>query len=218
MTPISVQLRLVQPIGLSLVYYTCSLLILIVLHTYLAYIRLSIVHYYIQSIYRLFSLYLSFYIVNMVLESFFDFLVPMDISGVLPLPSPSSKSHCQKRVIAVMPIVPATLGYHCSTHPTTKAKAQSDRTNNPEQNLTKNSHKVFDMRPHMLPKASNYQTRASCTTSSAHVLHVSDIEPSRASMLYTRLRPSTFVHVGICIINLRQYLALAVEFLLTFDH
>ena len=144
------------------------------------------------------------------------FLVAVDISSILPLPLPSFSNHCQKRVSTITPIVPATLGSH--VHPTTKAKAQSDRTNNPEQNLTKNSHKVFDMRPHMLPKASNYRTRASCTTSSAHVLHVSDIEPSRASMRYTRLRPSTFVHVSVCIINLRQYLALAVEFLLTFDH
>ena len=76
------------------------------------------------------------------------------------------------------------------------------------------------MRPHMLPEASNYRTRASCATSSAHVLHVPDIEPSRASTRYTHLRPSTFVHVRVCIINLRQYLALAVEFplTLTFDH
>ena len=43
---VSVQLRLVQPIGLSLVYYTCGLLFLLVLHTYLTYIRLSIVHCY----------------------------------------------------------------------------------------------------------------------------------------------------------------------------
>ena len=33
-----------------------------------------------------------------------DFLVPMDISGVLPLPSPSSSSHCQKRITIVTPI------------------------------------------------------------------------------------------------------------------
>ena len=35
----------------------------------------------------------------------FDFLVPMDISGVLPLPSPSSSRHCQKRATAVTPTV-----------------------------------------------------------------------------------------------------------------
>ena len=45
---VSVQLRLDQSIGLSLVYCTCSLLILLVLYTYLAYIRLSIVHYYLH--------------------------------------------------------------------------------------------------------------------------------------------------------------------------
>uniref|UniRef100_A0A7N2MQE8 Exonuclease domain-containing protein n=1 Tax=Quercus lobata TaxID=97700 RepID=A0A7N2MQE8_QUELO len=55
-----------------------------------------------------------------------DFLVPVDISGVFPLPSPSFSSHCQKRVTAVTLTVPATLGSHCSTHPTVKAKALSD--------------------------------------------------------------------------------------------
>ena len=40
-----------------------------------------------------------------------DFLVPMDISGVLPLPSPSSSSHYQKRATVVTSTVPATLGY-----------------------------------------------------------------------------------------------------------
>ena len=34
-----------------------------------------------------------------------DFLVPVDISGVLPLPSPSSSRHCQKRATAVTPTV-----------------------------------------------------------------------------------------------------------------
>ena len=34
-----------------------------------------------------------------------DFLVPVDISGVLLLPSPSSSRHCQKRATAVTPTV-----------------------------------------------------------------------------------------------------------------
>ena len=52
-----------------------------------------------------------------------DFLVPVDISGVLPLPSPSSSRHCQKRATAVTPTVPATLGYQHSAHSTAKEKA-----------------------------------------------------------------------------------------------
>ena len=52
-----------------------------------------------------------------------DFLVPVDISGVLPLPSPSSSRHCQKRATAVTPIVLATLGYQRSAHSTAKEKA-----------------------------------------------------------------------------------------------
>ena len=40
-----------------------------------------------------------------------NFLVPVDISGILSLPSPSSSSHYQKRATAVTPTVPATLGY-----------------------------------------------------------------------------------------------------------
>ena len=46
----------------SLVYCTCSLLILFVLHTCLAYIRLSIIHYYLHTIYILFNLSLSHFI------------------------------------------------------------------------------------------------------------------------------------------------------------
>ena len=52
-----------------------------------------------------------------------DFLVPVDISNVLLLLSPSSSSHCQKRVTTVTPTVPKTLGSHRYTHPTAKAKA-----------------------------------------------------------------------------------------------
>ena len=40
-----------------------------------------------------------------------DFLVPVDISGIFPLPSPSSNSHCQKWVTAVTPTAPKTLGF-----------------------------------------------------------------------------------------------------------
>uniref|UniRef100_A0A7N2R8Y2 Retrovirus-related Pol polyprotein from transposon TNT 1-94-like beta-barrel domain-containing protein n=1 Tax=Quercus lobata TaxID=97700 RepID=A0A7N2R8Y2_QUELO len=83
-----------------------------------------------------------------------DFLVPMDISGVLLLPSPSSSRHCQKRVTAVMPTVPVTLGSHCSAHPTVKTKAQSDRTDNPEQNPTKNGQKTPHTRLHAPPEVS----------------------------------------------------------------
>ena len=124
---VSVQLRLDQPIRLSPVYCTCSLLILLVLHTYLAHIRLSNVHYYFTHQYTDYSVVFSHFIFLTWYQSHsFDFLVPVNISGVLLLPSPSSSIHCQKRVIAVTSIVPATLGSYHYVHPTAKAKAQSD--------------------------------------------------------------------------------------------
>ena len=77
-----------------------------------------------------------------------DSLVPVDIFGVLPLPSLSSSSHCQKRAIAVTPTVPTTLGYQRSAHSTAKEKAQEDRTANPEQNPTKNGQKLHHTHRH----------------------------------------------------------------------
>ena len=97
-----------------------------------------------------------------------DFLVPVDISGVLPLPSPSSSNHCQKRVTAVMPTVPATLGSRHSAHPTVKAKVLSDRIDNPEQNPTKNGQKTSHTRPHALPEFSASRTRATRAATSLH--------------------------------------------------
>ena len=107
-----------------------------------------------------------------------DFLVLMDISGVLLLPSPSSSSHCQKRVTAVTPIVPATLGYHRSAHPTVKAKALSDRTDNPEQNPTKNGQKTAHTRPHAPPEFSASRTRATRAVPLTHAPHVPDQQAS----------------------------------------
>ncbi|XP_050248564.1 receptor-like protein EIX2 [Quercus robur] len=97
-----------------------------------------------------------------------DFLVPVDISGVLSLPSPSSSSHCQKRVTAVTPTVPANLGFHCSAHPTVKAKALSDRTDNPEQNPTKNGQKKLHTRLHAPPEVSASRARAPRTATCRH--------------------------------------------------
>ena len=89
-----------------------------------------------------------------------DFLVPVDISGVFPLPSPSSSSHCQNQVTAVTPTVPATFGYHRFAHPTAKAKAQSDRTANPEQNPTNNGQKLHHTRLHAPVEVSEVIERA----------------------------------------------------------
>ena len=98
-----------------------------------------------------YSVFLSHFILLIWYQSHSsDFLIPVDISDVLPLLSPSSSSHCQKRVTAVTPTIPTTLGSHRSTHPTIKVKAQSDRTANPKQNPTKNGQKP----PHMCPHAS----------------------------------------------------------------
>ena len=91
----------------SPIYYTCSLLFLLVLHTYLSYIRLSIIHYYTHiNIQTIQSFSLSHFILLTWYQSHSsDFLVPVGISGVLPLPSPSSSRHCQKRATAVTPTV-----------------------------------------------------------------------------------------------------------------
>ena len=116
-----------------------------------------------------------------------DFLVPVDISGVLPLPSPSSSSHCQKRVTAVTPTVPATLGSHCSAHPTVKAKALSDRTDNPEKNPTKNSQKPIHTRLHAPLEVSASRARAPRTTTHRHTPSLSLMRPTRL----TRRNPRT---------------------------
>ena len=109
---VSVQLRLDQPIRLSPVYCTCSLLMLLVLHTYLAHIRLSNVHYYFTHQYTDYSVVFSHFIFLTWYQSLSsDFLVPMDISSILSLPSSSSNSYCQKRVTAVKPTAPRTLGF-----------------------------------------------------------------------------------------------------------
>ena len=95
-------------------------------------------------------------------------MVPVDISGVLLLPSPSSSSHYQKRVTAVTPTVPATLGSHCSAHPTVKAKALSDRTDNSEKNPTKNDQKPLHTRLHAPPEVSASRARAPRTATRRH--------------------------------------------------
>ena len=107
-----------------------------------------------------------------------DFLVPVDISGILPLPSPSSSSHCQKRVTIVTPTVPATLGSHCSAHPTIKGKALSDRKDNPEQNPTKNDQKTPHMRLHV---PSEDSASRACVISIPHVPgHTASMCPHRS--------------------------------------
>ena len=116
-----------------------------------------------------------------------NFLVLVDISGVLSLPSPSSSSHCQKRVTAVTPTVPATLGSHCSTHPTVKAKALSDRTDNPEQNPTKNGQKALHMRLHAPPEVSASRARAPRVVTLTHAPHALDQTSSHAPTSFHEL-------------------------------
>ena len=59
-----------------------------------------------------YSVFLSHFILLTRYQSYSsNFLVPMNISGVLPLPSPSSSSHYQKRVTAITPTTPKTLGF-----------------------------------------------------------------------------------------------------------
>ena len=99
-----------------------------------------------------------------------DFLVPVDISGVLPLPSPSSSSHYQKRVTVVTPTVPSLSDIIVLPIQLPKQR-QSDRTANPEQNPTKNSQK-----PH--------HTRRLKFLSHEHVLHVLSVSLTR----FTRKR------------------------------
>ena len=56
-----------------------------------------------------YSIFFSHFILLIWYQSYFsDFLVPMDIFGVLSLPSFLSSSHCQKRVTAVTPTPPSS--------------------------------------------------------------------------------------------------------------
>ena len=116
----------------------------------------------------------------------FDFLVPVDISSVLPLPSPSSSRHCQKRAIAVTSTVPTTLGYQRSAHSTTKEKAQKDRTANPEQNPTKNGQKLQHTRLHM--PAEVFASRARVPFASTHRQYLprASCAPTRQSHAHSR--------------------------------
>ena len=144
-----------------LIVHSYYLYITTVLHTYLAYIRLSIVQYYLHRIYKIFSLSLSYFIFLTWYQSYCsNILVLVIIFSALLLPSPLSSSYCQKQVTAVTSIVPTTLESHRSVHQTTKANAQRDRTANPEQNPTKNSQKGQYTRLHALPESSDFRTRA----------------------------------------------------------
>ena len=137
MKNVSIQLRLDQPIGLSPVYCTCSLLILLVLHTYLTYIRLSIIYYYSHRIYRLFSLSLFHFIFLTWYQSqCSDFLAPVVFFGIFLLPLPLSSTHCQKRVTAVRSTTPKTLGSSPSIHHPANLRAQIDRSHNSRKNPT----------------------------------------------------------------------------------
>ena len=118
--PVSVQLRLDQSIRFSPVYNTCSLLILLVLHTCLAYIKISIVHYYLHTIYKLFSLSLSHFILLTKYQSHCSDVVVF--FGVLPLPSPSP-------IATVRSESP-------SSHPTTASKIQSIHQSNRQITVT----------------------------------------------------------------------------------
>ena len=127
----------------------------------------------------------------------------MDISGVLPLPSPSSSSHCQKRVTAVTPTVPATLGSRCSAYPIVKAKALSDRTDNPEKNPTKNGQKKLHTRLHAPPEVSASRARAPRAATRRHTPSLSltrstrqTRRPPRATRAYTRQLCSANCHVS----------------------
>ena len=108
-----------------------------------------------------YSVFLSHFILLIWYQSHSsDFLIPVDISDVLPLLSPSSSSHCQKRVTAVTPTIPATLGSHRSAHPTAKVNTQSDRTANPEQNPIKNDQKQHHTCAHAPPEVCTSRARA----------------------------------------------------------
>ena len=117
----------------------------------------------------------------------------MDIVGVLPLPSPLSSSHCQKRVTAVTPTVPTTVGSHHSVHPTAKAKAYSDRTTNIEQNSTKNNQKGPDMRLHAPPEAFDCRTHAPHAAMRCHQYTCATCAGHPAFTCSTRSRPSEFI-------------------------
>ena len=161
---------------MGLVQYTVLIVysFLLVLHTYLAYIRLFIVHYYTYINIQTIQSFSHFIFLTWYQSQSSDFLVPVDVSGVLLLPSPSSSSHCQKRVTVVTPTVPATLGSHCSTHPTVKAKALSDRTDHPEQNPTKNDQKTLHTRLHVPLEFSASRARTPRAATLTHAPYAPD--------------------------------------------
>ena len=78
---------------------------MLVLHTYLAYIRLFIVHYYLHTNIQTIQSLSHFILLTWYQSHSSDFLVFVDIFGVLSLPSPSSSRYCQKRATAVTPTV-----------------------------------------------------------------------------------------------------------------
>ena len=165
-----------------------------------------------------YSIFLSHFILLTWYQSHSsDFLVPVDISGVLPLPSPSSSSHCQNQVTAVTPTVPTSLGYHYSTHPTAKSKAQSDRTANLEQNSTKNSQKLHHTHSYTPPEVSASRARAPRASTRCQYLSRASQARPRFPMSPTRLLYFTYCHVGPkvtshCHVNTRQPLTV------DFDH
>ena len=110
-----------QLIGLNPVYCTCSFLISLVLHIYLTYIRLTIIHYYLHINIQTIQSLSHFLLLTWYQSHSSDFLVFVNIFGVLPLTSPSSNSHCQKWVTTITSTVPVTFGSHRSAHPTAKA-------------------------------------------------------------------------------------------------
>ena len=101
----------------------------------------------------------------------------------------------QKRVTAVTPTVLTTLKSHCSAHPTVKAKALSDRTDNPEQNPTKNGQKPPHTRPYAPVEVSASRARAPRAARIPHEL----TRPPRAPLAHTRhtrLLCFTYYHVN----------------------
>ena len=124
-----------------------------------------------------------------------DFLVPVDISGVLPLPSPSSSHHCQKRATAITSTVLATLGYQRSAHSIAKEKSLKDRIANLEQNPSKNGQKLHHTCLHAPTEVSASRARAPraamhCHASSVPALHAPVHAHSRATRAYCASLPA----------------------------
>ena len=188
---VSVQLRLVQPNILYLQFtpFACTTHIPSLYKA--LYCTLLLTHQYTD-----YSVFLSHFILLTWYQSHSsDFLVPVDISDVLPLPSPSSSSHCQKRATTFTPTVPATLGYQRSAYSTAKEKAQKDRIANPEQNLTKNGQRLHYTRRQALAEVPASRARAPRTATRCQSLSCAATRLMRQSTLSHALHAPAPLHV-----------------------